>query len=99
LGGLENVNQFREAPLVGVACGAVTVGFDPVRMLDAQVLVNLLLKLAVRMNLLRHDNFLSEGSNRIGFRFRDYDFVLQGGSRHDSSGGFSSTHAEMPMLM
>jgi hypothetical protein len=37
-------------------------------MLDAQVFVDLLLKFAVRMNLVRHDNFLSESlSLRISF--------------------------------
>jgi len=37
-------------------------------MLDAQVFVDLLLKLSVRMNLVRHDNFLSESLNfRISF--------------------------------
>jgi hypothetical protein len=34
-------------------------------MLDAQVFVDLLLKLAVRMNLVRHDNFLSESLSLI----------------------------------
>jgi hypothetical protein len=38
-------------------------------MLDAQVFANLLLKLAVGMNLVRHDNFLGKGLVRIGFSF------------------------------
>jgi hypothetical protein len=38
-------------------------------MLDAQVFVNLLLKLAVGMNLVTHDNFLGKGLVRIGFSF------------------------------
>ena len=64
-GGLEKADQFRQAPLVGVAGGTITVGSDPIGVLDAQVLVNLLLKLAVRMNLVRHDNFLGKGLNQI----------------------------------
>jgi len=35
--------------------------------LAAQVFVNLLLKLAVRMNLVGHDNFLDKGLVRIAF--------------------------------
>ena len=53
-GGLEKTDQLREAPLVGIAGGTVTVGCDPLRVLDPQVFVNLLLKLAVGMNLVRH---------------------------------------------
>jgi hypothetical protein len=55
-GGLEKADQLCQALLVRVAGGAVTVGSDPIGMLGAQVFVNLLLKLAVRMNLVRHDN-------------------------------------------
>jgi hypothetical protein len=68
-GGLEKADQFRQAPLVRVAGGAVSVGFNPIGVLDAQVFVNLLLKLAVRMNLVRHDNFLGERLGKILFRF------------------------------
>ena len=38
-------------------------------MLDAQVFVNLLLKLAVGMNLVRHGNFLGEVSSQMAFGF------------------------------
>jgi hypothetical protein len=38
-------------------------------MLDAQVVVDLLLKRGIRMNLGRHGNFLNEGSSQIAFRF------------------------------
>jgi hypothetical protein len=68
-GGLEKTDQLRQAPLVGIAGGTVTVGFDPFGMLDSQVFVNLLLKLAVGMNLVRHDNFLGESLNQIAFGF------------------------------
>ena len=56
--------------------GAVTIGFNPFRMLNAQVFVNLLLKFRVRMNLFRHGNFLSEGSSEIAFRFHPQDRLL-----------------------
>jgi hypothetical protein len=52
--GLETADQFRQASLVGVAGRAVTVGSNPFGMLDAQVFMNLLLELAVRMNLVGH---------------------------------------------
>jgi len=58
LGGVEKTDQLRQAPFVRIAGGTVTVGFDPLGVLDAQVFVNLLLELAVRMNLVRHDNFV-----------------------------------------
>jgi hypothetical protein len=67
-GGLEKADQLRQSPLVGIAGGTVTVGSNPIGVLDAQVFVNLLLKLAVGMNLVRHDNFLGE-DYEIAFRF------------------------------
>jgi len=67
--GLETADQLRQAPLVGVAGGAVTVGSNPFGVLDAQVFMNLLLELAVGMNLVGHDNFLDEGLVRIAFSF------------------------------
>jgi hypothetical protein len=66
---LETADQLRQALLVGVASGAVTVGSNPFGVLVAQVFVNLLLKLAVRMNLVGHDNFLDKGLVRIAFSF------------------------------
>jgi len=44
-------------------------------MLDPQVLVNLLLKLGVRMNLVRHGNFLSEGLSEKAFCLTTQDIV------------------------
>ena len=55
--GFETADQLRQAPLVGVTGWAVTVGFNPFGVLVAQVFVNLLLQLAVRMNLVRHWQF------------------------------------------
>jgi len=76
LGGLEKADQLRQTPLVGIARGAVTVGCDPIGVLDPQVFVNLLLKLAVGMNLVRHDNFLGEGFGQIAFRFNHSGYRL-----------------------
>ena len=75
-GGLEKTNQLGQAALVGFACGALAIRFDPVGVLNAQVFVNLLLKFRVRMNLFRHGNFLSEGSSEIAFRFHPQDRLL-----------------------
>jgi hypothetical protein len=67
-GGLEKADQLCQAPLVGVAGGTITVGSDPIGVLDPQVLVNLLLKLVVGMNWLRHNIFLGHGLGQIAFR-------------------------------
>jgi hypothetical protein len=66
-GGLEKVDQFRQAPLVGVARGTVTVGCNPIGVLDPQVFVNLLLKVVVGMNSVRHNDFLAEALVRSRF--------------------------------
>jgi hypothetical protein len=66
---LETADQLRQAPLVGVTGGTVTVGSNPFGVLDAQVFMNLLLELAVGMNLVGHDNFLEKGLVRIAFSF------------------------------
>jgi hypothetical protein len=74
-GGLEKADQFRQARLIGLASGTVPIGFDPVGVLDPQVFVNLLLKLAVGINLVKHDNFLGEGLGEIAFRFKRLGIV------------------------
>jgi hypothetical protein len=66
---LETADQLRQALLVGVASGAVTVGPNPFGVLVAQVFVNLLLKLAVGMNLMGHANFFDKGLVRMAFSF------------------------------
>ncbi|HMH00971.1 MAG TPA: hypothetical protein VK555_06140, partial [Terriglobales bacterium] len=72
--GLETADQLRQALLVGVASGAVTVGSNPFGVLAAQIFVNLLLKLAVRMNFIRHGNFLNEGSSQKAIRFHTLSY-------------------------
>jgi hypothetical protein len=52
---LIQAEEFDQALFVRVAGGAIAIRFYPLRMLDAQVLMNLLLQLNVRMTLDRHD--------------------------------------------
>ena len=46
--------QFREERLVRITLGAFAVGLDPFRMLDPQIVVNLLLELGVGVDLVKH---------------------------------------------
>jgi hypothetical protein len=57
-------------------------------MLDAQVFVNLLLKLAVRMNFIRHGNFLSEGSSQKAIRFHASSYRWQSRCSYCACAGF-----------
>jgi hypothetical protein len=57
-------------------------------MLDAQVFVDLLLKLAVRMNFVRHGNFLSEGSSRKAIRFHTSSYRWQSRCSYCACAGF-----------
>jgi DNA-binding transcriptional LysR family regulator len=52
--GLSEAEELRQAQLVGVAGWTVTIGLDPFRILNAQVIVDLLLKFGVGMNLVTH---------------------------------------------
>jgi hypothetical protein len=72
-GGLEKTDQLRQTPLVRVAGGTVTVGPDPLRVLNPQVFVNLLPKLTVRMNLVRHYSFLNQGLGKTAFALTAQD--------------------------
>jgi putative transposase len=53
--------------------------------------VNLLLKLAVRMNLVRHDNFLGERLGKIAFRFNHSGYGLLSPCRYGACVGFCIT--------
>ncbi len=55
-----SVEQFREARLVRITLGAFAIWLDPFGMLDPQVVVNLLLKLGVGVDLVRHGHWLGE---------------------------------------
>ncbi len=56
----KSVEQFREARLVRITLGAFAIWLDPFGMLDPQVVVNLLLKLSVGVDLVRHGHWLGE---------------------------------------
>jgi hypothetical protein len=47
----------------------MTIRLNPFWMLDAQIVMDLVLKLAVRMNFLRHGHFLSKGSSQKQIHF------------------------------
>jgi hypothetical protein len=56
----ESAEQFHQARLVRIACGAFAIWLDPFGMLDPQIVVNLLPELAVGMDLVKHGNWLGE---------------------------------------
>ena len=55
-----NAEQFYEARFVRIARGAFAVWLDPFGMLDPQIVVNLLPKLGVGVDLVRHSHWLGE---------------------------------------
>ena len=50
----QSVEQFREARFVSITFGALAISLDPLGMLDAKVVVNLLPKLGVSVDFVRH---------------------------------------------
>ena len=54
----QSVEQFREARLVRITDGGFAIWVDLFGMLNPQVVVNLLPKLGVRLDLVRHDHCL-----------------------------------------
>jgi hypothetical protein len=59
---VRKAEQFGEAQLIRVAGGGIPVRLDPVGMLDAQGVVDVLLELDVRVDFVRHGQWLHEGS-------------------------------------
>jgi hypothetical protein len=57
-------------------------------MLDSQMLVDLLLKFAVRMNFVRHANWLGKGSDQEGVRFNSPAYRLLSPCRYRAGVGF-----------
>jgi hypothetical protein len=55
----ENVEQFHETRLVSITRRGFAIWLDPFGMLDPQGVVNLLPKLGVGVDLVRHGNLLS----------------------------------------
>ena len=64
---LKNAEQFCEAGLVRIAGRAISVSLNPFGMLLAQGVVNLVLKLNVRVN------FASAVDRRVPFHVRSYE--------------------------
>ena len=56
----KSVEQVRETRLVRITLGAFAIWLDPFGMLDPQVVVNLLPKLSVGVDLVRHGHWLGE---------------------------------------
>jgi hypothetical protein len=54
----QSIEQAREARFVSITGGALAIWLDPFGMLDAKVVVNLLPKLGLSVDLVRHGNFL-----------------------------------------
>ena len=55
-----NAEQFDKARFVRIAQGAFPVWLDPFGMLDPQIIVNLLPKLGIGVDLVRHSHWLGE---------------------------------------
>ena len=53
----QSVEHFREARVVRITHGGFATGRNPLRMLDPQIVVNLLLEFGVRVDLMRHGNW------------------------------------------
>jgi hypothetical protein len=80
---LKNGQQFREARLIRLAGRAIPILLNPFRMLLAERVVNLVLKLNVRANFVR--------AARGRVHFHDPTILVIGSSRHGASGGFYGT--------
>jgi hypothetical protein len=57
-------------------------------MLDTQVVVDLLLKLVVRVNFVRHGDWLGDGSDQEGFRFNSSGYRSLSPGRYGACAGF-----------
>ena len=53
----QSVEHFREASVVRITHAGFATGRNPLRMLDPQIVVNLLLEFGVRVNWMRHGNW------------------------------------------
>jgi hypothetical protein len=56
----ERFEQFHEACLVRITHGAFAIWLDPFRMLDPQIVVNLLPKLGIGVDLVMHGHWLGK---------------------------------------
>jgi hypothetical protein len=60
-GGLENREQFSEAPLVRIADGRIAIWPNPFWMLDTQIIVDSLSQFSVRTNPTRQYSWQGQG--------------------------------------
>jgi hypothetical protein len=60
-----SVEQFHEACLIRITLGGVAIWLDPFGMLDAKIVVNLLPKLGVGVDLVRHGNGLVKKGSAV----------------------------------
>ena len=58
LGARERVIELREARFVSITGGALAISLDSFGMLDAKVVVNLLPKLSVSVDFVKHGNWI-----------------------------------------
>ena len=56
----QSVEHFRETRLVPIAQGGFAIWLDPFGMLNPQIVVNLLPKLCVGVDLMRHSHWLGK---------------------------------------
>jgi hypothetical protein len=56
----QTIEQFRQARLVRITHGRFAIWFDPFRVLNPKVVVNLLLELSVGVDLVKHGNGLGK---------------------------------------
>jgi len=72
----QRIEQFHEARVVRVTHGGFAIWLDPFGMLDPQVVVNLLPKLGVGVDLVRHGHWLGE-TNEFHKRLFIWGWLLQ----------------------
>jgi hypothetical protein len=65
----QTVEQFHEAGLVRITHGGFATWLNPFRVLDAEVVVNLLAELSVGVDLMRRGRRLDERLRRLARRF------------------------------
>ena len=62
----QGIERFHQARLVGITHGRLAIWFDPLGMLDSQVVVNLFPQVCVRMDLVKHNHGFVWLSRRHG---------------------------------
>jgi hypothetical protein len=90
VGSRQSIDQFHEAGVVRIINGGLAIWLHPFGMLEPQVVVNLLPKLAVRVDLVRHRSWLvkdsrmpREGSSNAS---AEWSTRVSGASTHQQPG-------------